>query len=254
MARKKTGEKALTKTESNEKKDQEHIVERSAGNETAIESIVDAKALMQSVEEMLTKLEEHKEFKELVGKFDKKSKDFKLQDILEQNRKLFELVKQVQKERDEYLALLQRFKADFENYKKRAQKQAENNMRLSSEKIISKIFGPIEDLDRAIQFAQKNNQDNVPLEGLTIIYQKLTRILEDEGVKIINPSKGEKFDPRYHEAIVTDHSGTHDPDKVVQTIEKGYMLNNRVLRAAKIMVSAEKEQESGNTSQEPNES
>ncbi|RLI68093.1 MAG: nucleotide exchange factor GrpE [Candidatus Gerdarchaeota archaeon] len=249
MGRKKAGEKALTKANNKENKEKEAVTEPPTKGESD-EVQKQQEKLLAVVEETLAKVEERKELKELITKFDKKAKDFKFKDIIEQNAQLLEAVKNAEKERDDYLALLQRFKADFENYKKRAQKQAETNVRFSSEKIISKIFEPIEDIDRAIKFAQKNNHDTVPLEGLTIIYQKLSRILEDEGVKIINPVEGEKFDPRFHEAIVTDRSGRFEPDKVVKTIERGYMLNDRVLRAAKIMVSAETAPES---SQEQNE-
>jgi len=143
--------------------------------------------------------------------------------------------------RDEYLAISQRFKADFENFKRRSQKQAENNVRYSSERIISKIFEPIEDVDRAIKFAKEKQLDTIPLDGVEIIYNKLARILEDEGVTLITPNPGEDFDPNFHEAVCVDPVGKEKPGKVVQTLEKGYKMKDRVLRAAKIMVSAEQD-------------
>ena len=94
-----------------------------------------------------------------------------------------------------------------------------------------------------MKFANNNDQGTVPLDGLEIIHGKLVRILEDEGVTLINPEIGEKFDPRFHEAISIDPSGKHEPNLVVQLFEKGYKIKERVIRAAKVMVSTEKETE-----------
>lgn len=149
---------------------------------------------------------------------------------------------QAKKEKDEYLATLQRFKADFENYKKRAQKQADSNIRYSSERILDKILAPIENIDRAIKFAKDNEEETVPLEGIEVIYGKLLRVLEEEGVAIINPLEGEKFDPYYHEAVCVDATGKFEPELIVQLIERGYKIKEKVMHTAKVMVSIEKEE------------
>ena len=204
--------------------------------------IIENDKTISEVEKMIQILEENKELKKIIAEFDKKSKDFKFKDILELDKKMIVEAEKATKERNDYLLLLQRFKADFENYKKRSLKQVNNNIQFSSERIISKIFEPIEDVDRAIKFAEEKNHDFVPLEGLQIIHSKLTRILEDEQVTIIEPKQGDDFDPRYHEAICIDPTGEHKPGEIVQLLEKGYKLKGRVLRAAKIMVGAEKEE------------
>ncbi len=194
------------------------------------------------VEEIINALEKDPKIEKLIKELDKKLDSISLKDILVSNKQMIEETKQAKKEKEEYLSTLQRFKADFENYKKRAQKQADDNVRFSSERILNKIFEPIENIDRAINFAQEKDQDFIPLEGLQIISDQLKRVLEEEGVSMINPQQGDKFDPYYHEAVCVDSSGNFESGIVVQLLEKGYKIKERVMNAAKVMVSTEKEE------------
>ena len=198
--------------------------------------------IVTEVEEIIKAMEKDPKTGKLIKELDKKLDGISLKDILIANKKMIEETHQAKKESEEYLSTLQRFKADFENYKKRAQKQADNSVRYSSEKILNKILNPIENIDRAIKFAKENKQESVPLEGISIIYEKLVRVLEEEGVAIINPQQGEKFDPHYHEAVCVDPSGKYDPGVVVQLLDKRYKIKEKVIHAAKVMVSAEKEE------------
>ncbi|HUU76944.1 MAG TPA: nucleotide exchange factor GrpE [candidate division Zixibacteria bacterium] len=195
------------------------------------------------IQETLNKIKKNSKAKKMIAELEKEIKGFNLEELLESDEKLLSEAISAKKERDEYLALLQRFKADFENYKKRAQKQEETNVRVSSEKILTKIFPPIEDLKRAIKFSEENNQNTVPLEGISIIHNKLQRVMEDEGVMLIDPHCGEAFDPKFHEAIVVDESGTYETDQIVKSYEMGYKIKDRVIRAAKVMVAIDKEEE-----------
>ena len=195
------------------------------------------------LDQLMDKINQNDKAKKLIKELGKLIDDFSLEDILLNDLKLQDKILQAQKERNEYLELLQRFKADFENYKKRAQKQEDNNVRVSSERIISKIFDPFEDISRVVKFAEDNNNDTVPLDGITIIYNKLLRIMEDEGLVFIDPKPGESFDPKYHEAVCLDESGNQEPNKVVQKFDKGYKIKEKVVKAAKVMVSSEKEEE-----------
>ncbi len=225
-------------TDNKEKKNETELNDNNIAKET---EITKDSQLISEIEAMIDKLETDSSAKKLIKEFDKKIKDFSLKELLVANKKMLLEVEQANKERDEYLSILQRFKADFENYKKRAQKQEINNVRYSSEKVLSKIFEPIEDIDRALKFAEESNLETVPFEGISIIHGKLLRVLEDEGVTLINPKKGNTFDPYYHEAISIDPSGNHEPGLVVKLFEKGYKIKDRVVRAAKVMVSTEQE-------------
>ncbi len=201
---------------------------------------------LSRIQEILKKIDETPKAKKLLKEFDGQFKDISIKDILETDDKLQEEILKVKKERKEYLDSLQRFKADFENYKKRAQKQEESNIRYSSDRILSKVFEPIDDLSRIIDFAIKNKENKVPLDGLEMTYKKLVKILEEEGVSIINPQPGDIFDPKYHEAICVDNSDRFRANEIVQQFEKGYKIKDRVIRASKVMVSSEEKNEKNN--------
>jgi molecular chaperone GrpE len=221
------------------------------------EEIIDEKtedtAIQIEVQDLMQKINNNKKLRSIIEKFDKASEDISLEEILTKNLEMLEEVKKANKDRDEYLSILQRYKADFENYKKRTENKANYNIQLSSERILSKIFEPIEDINRALNFAQENKQETIPKDGIEIIYNKLSRVLQDEGVEEINPKQGEMFDPKYHEALCLDHSGKFDPDLIVQVFERGYKAKERVLRAAKVMISAAKPKETSEESEEVSE-
>lgn len=205
-------------------------------------SETEEETVVSEVEEIINAMEKDSKTGKLIKELDKRLDGISLKDILIANKKMITETKQAKKEKEEYLATLQRFKADFENYKKRAQKQADNSVRYSSERILDKILAPIENIDRAIKFAKDNEVETIPLDGIEVIYERLMRILEEEEVGIINPNEGDKFDPNYHEAVCVDATGKYEPELVVQLIEKGYKIKEKVLHTAKVMVSIEKEE------------
>jgi len=221
--------------------EKQEIIEETIETEIPSETEDNDLEAISRIQEILKKIDETPKAKKLLKEFDGQFKEISIREILETDEKLQEEIIAVKKERKEYLDSLQRFKADFENYKKRAQRQEESNIRYSSERILSKVFEPIEDLSRIIEFAQKNNEEKVPLEGIEMTFNKLLRILEDEGVSIINPKPGDSFDPQYHEAVCVDNSGKFGANKIVQQFEKGYKIKDRVIRASKVMVSSEEE-------------
>jgi molecular chaperone GrpE len=216
---------------------------KSSENQEITEDILETEdndtETISKVQEILKKIDETPKAKKLLKEFDSQFKEISIREILETDEKIQEEILAVKKERKEYLDSLQRFKADFENYKKRAQKQEESSIRYSSERILSKVFEPIEDMSRIIDFAKKNNDDKVPLDGIEMTFNKLLRILEDEGVSIISPKPGDSFDPQYHEAVCVDNTGKFGANKVTQQFEKGYKIKDRVIRASKVMVSTE---------------
>ena len=208
--------------------------------------------VLSETEKFIQELESDPKVAKLIKEFDKHVKDFDLKKLIDNEKLMMEKVEQANKEKDEYLDLLQRFKADFENYKKRAQKLSDNSVQLSSERIVSKVIEPVDDLSRIVNFALEKESDIAPLEGIQIVYNKLLRILVDEQVAIIEPKIGTEFDPRFHEAIVVDNSGKHQPGMVVQLLEKGYKIKDKIIRAAKVMVSNEAIQQETKTKEEEN--
>ena len=206
--------------------------------------------VLSETEKLIQELEADPKVAKLIKEFDKHVKNFDLKKLIDNEKKMLEKVEQANKEKDEYLDLLQRFKADFENYKKRAQKLSDNSVQISSERIVSKVIDPVEDLSRIVNFASDKESDIVPLEGIEIVYNKFLRILNDEEVTVIDPKIGSEFDPRIHEAILVDNSGNHKPGMIVQLLEKGYKIKDKIIRAAKVVVSAEAIQQETETKEE----
>ena len=139
------------------------------------------------------------------------------------------------KEKDvsaELTDILQRTQAEFENYKKRVDKEKQEFVKYSKAEIIQKLL-PIID---TFEIALKNNKDNEKfVKGMDMVYAQLISLLHSEGLKPIE-SLGKKFDPYLHEAMLKEKS-EKDEGTVLEELQKGYMLNDKVLRHSKVKVS-----------------
>jgi molecular chaperone GrpE len=233
----------MNKTKANDlpnQKDEEKNLEKQQQQQEEASKAQKQAKLAAQIEQLIQK----PELKELLSKLNKKIDAFDLEQIIESEKELLDDLAETTKQRDEYLRLLQQYKADFENYKKRIEKRNKSNIQFYTEKIIKRIFEPIEDLSRVIEFAEERQQEEIPLEGITLIHQKLERILDDENVEVIRPKPGDTFNPRYHEAVCVDPTGKYEAGKVSRLLEKGYCINNRVVEAAKVMVAEEQQKTS----------
>lgn len=130
--------------------------------------------------------------------------------------------------KNKYLYLM----AEFENAKKWAQKDKEDTIKTANEKIIKSLIGLIDDFERSIKYIDGENR-----EGVLLIYDKFVRLLESNNVECINPSEGELFDESCHEAVIA-RPAEREEDKgiILECVEKGYTLNNKVIRYAKVIV------------------
>ena len=128
----------------------------------------------------------------------------------------------------------QRERADFLNYKKRIER---DNLQLSARitgDVIKKYLSVQDDLERALKAVPDTAQEAAWLEGIDLIYRKLQNILDTEGVKSI---PAETFDPNWHEAISHEPSQEHASGEIIEIVQKGYMLGDRVLRPAQVRVA-----------------
>jgi molecular chaperone GrpE len=152
----------------------------------------------------------------------------------EEQNPMLELEEKITALNDKYLRLY----SDFENYRKRTAKEKIDLINSGNASLLKKVLPVIDDFERAI-VSNEDVQDPALLkEGFNLIYNKLQRILEAEGVKKME-STGEPFDVEFHEAITNIPA----PDKslvgkVIDTTEKGYFLNDNVLRYAKVVVGS----------------
>ncbi len=140
---------------------------------------------------------------------------------------------EVQKNWDLYL----RQRADMENLRKRAKKEKEDMARFGNENIIREIVPVLDNLERAVEHAkQENSGGETLLQGVEMTLNMFTKGLEKFGVKPFD-SIGETFDPSRHEAMGQLESADQEPNTVLQEMQKGYLLNDRLLRPALVMVA-----------------
>ena len=139
---------------------------------------------------------------------------------------------------DEYLAGLQRERAEFANYRRRTSEEREATLGLANEDLIRKVLALADDFDLAIDARPPAIATEPWVEGVAAIDRKLRTLLESEGVKQIDASPGRPFDPREHEAIATVPGTGREEGQIVEEIRRGYRLRDRVVRPALVAVAA----------------
>jgi len=130
---------------------------------------------------------------------------------------------------------LLRLGAEFENYKKRVQKETSDLIKFGNESLLKAVLPILDNLERAIDHGKKMNENGPLLQGVEIILRQFLTILERFGVKPV-AARGESFDPEKHEAVSLAESD-QEPNRVISELEKGYLLHERLLRPAKVLVS-----------------
>ncbi len=144
-----------------------------------------------------------------------------------------------QEAKDNHDRLL-RVSADFENYKKRSAREMEGLRKFANESLIKEMLPVVDNLERAIDSSNNNGgTKNSIVEGVDMTLMEILKILEKFGVKPIE-SLGETFDPGFHEAVMQQESEDHAENTVLQEFQKGYMINDRLLRPAMVVVSKSK--------------
>ena len=142
------------------------------------------------------------------------------------------LLADVSRERDEYLALAQRAKADFENYRKRSARDAADAERRGKAVLARELLPSIDNLERALAAADEGSE---VARGVALVHGELQATLGRAGVESYDPV-GERFDPNLHEAIST-RADDAEAGVVVETLERGYRLDGALLRPARVIVS-----------------
>ena len=138
---------------------------------------------------------------------------------------------------DEYLAALQRERAEFLNYKRRTAEEREAMLGLANESLLSKVIAIADDFDRAVDAKPAEIADHAWVEGMAAIDRKLRLLLESEGVRPIDAAPGRVFDPREHDAIANVPGTDRRDGEIVEEVRRGYRLRDRVLRPALVAVA-----------------
>ena len=147
-------------------------------------------------------------------------------------KELEKTTKEAAENYDKYL----RAAAELENYRKRAARDKADAINFGNETLMRDLLPIIDSLERALEHTSSSNDFDSFVEGLKLIYDKLLRTLEKNGVERID-AVGKDFDPNFHEAVLQVESSELDDNKVVETYENGYLLNGRLLRPVKVSVS-----------------
>jgi len=147
--------------------------------------------------------------------------------------KIPEEIKLKKKKEKELTDTLQRVQADFENYKKRVEKEKKEFLQFANEELILKVLPILDNFELALMNAAEKNGEFV--KGVELIYAQLFELLEKMGLKAID-AKGYKFDPYFHEALLQEESKEED-GVVIEVLQKGYLLHDKVLRPTKVKVS-----------------
>jgi molecular chaperone GrpE len=138
---------------------------------------------------------------------------------------------------NEYVALLQRERAEFANFRRRTQEERERDLGLAGEDLIRKVLALADDFDRAIDSRPAELRDDAWAEGVAAIDRKLRQLLESEGVTAVDAAPGTRFDPRVHEAIANVPGTGRIEGEIVEEIRRGYRLRDRVIRPALVAVA-----------------
>jgi molecular chaperone GrpE len=141
----------------------------------------------------------------------------------------------LERERDEYLDLARRAQADFENYRKRAAKEAALAGQRAKSGLVRELLPVVDNLERALASAGDDEQHLA--EGVRLVHSELIAVLERNGVEQFDP-RGARFDPEEHEALSMRSEDGAESGTVLDVVEKGYRANGGILRPARVVVSS----------------
>jgi len=147
---------------------------------------------------------------------------------------------EVQAKADEYLDQWRRTAAEFANYKKRVEREKSEHTRYANAALITKLLPVLDDFERAFQTLPAGLSRLTWLEGIALIHRKILYILEQEGLQPIE-TEGKFFDPLLHEAVTYEETDHYEDGQIIEEVQKGYKLHDRVLRPALVRVAKKKE-------------
>jgi len=158
-----------------------------------------------------------------------KSKKSELEELRRQ-------IDNLQKEKEELFAKLQRVGADYANFQKRVPKQIADTVAYEKEKIIKTLLPALDNLEHTLQNAHSAEDVDVLIKGIQIVYDQVLDTLKSHGVEQIKAA-GEKFEPALHEAMMQRYEAEEEENIVLEEFQKGYKLNGRVIRPSKVVVN-----------------
>lgn len=147
-----------------------------------------------------------------------------------------EEIQQLQLKANENEEKYLRLYAEFENYKRRIQKENETNKTYQSQRVLTDILPTIDNIERALQIEGDDESFKSLQKGVQMVHESLLRALKDNGLEEIE-SEGQAFDPNFHQAVVQDDNPDFKSGDITQELQKGYKLKDRVLRPSMVKVN-----------------
>ncbi|MEC2160045.1 nucleotide exchange factor GrpE [Virgibacillus halodenitrificans] len=156
-------------------------------------------------------------------------------DTADEQLKLQEENEALKKEKDEVFQRMLRVQAEFDNFKKRSQREKEADRKYKSQDLVNELLPAVDNFERALQV--ETTEDNAGfVEGITMVYRQIKEALKSQGVEEID-SVDKEFDPNLHHAVMQVEEEDKEPNIIVEELQKGYVLKDRVIRPAMVKVN-----------------
>ncbi|EGQ3179017.1 nucleotide exchange factor GrpE [Staphylococcus pseudintermedius] len=139
---------------------------------------------------------------------------------------------EVDAKEEQYLRLY----AEFENYKRRIQNEAQTQKRYQAQKVLTDVLPALDNFERALKIEGDDESFNALKKGVEMVYESLLKALEDNGLEKIK-TEGDQFDPNFHQAVMQDENPDFESGQITEELQAGYQLKDRVLRASMVKVN-----------------
>ncbi|HDC9258450.1 TPA: nucleotide exchange factor GrpE [Staphylococcus aureus] len=195
------------------------------------ESTVEETNVKQNIDDSVEQAEESKGHLQDEA-IEETSDENVIEEIDPKNQKINELQQLADENEEKYLRLY----AEFENYKRRIQKENEINKTYQAQRVLTDILPAIDNIERALQIEGDDETFKSLQKGVQMVHESLINALKDNGLEVIK-TEGEAFDPNIHQAVVQDDNPDFESGEITQELQKGYKLKDRVLRPSMVKVN-----------------
>lgn len=195
------------------------------------ESTVEETNIKQNIDDSVEQAEESKGHLQDEA-IEETSDENVIEEIDPKDQKINELQQLADENEEKYLRLY----AEFENYKRRIQKENEINKTYQAQRVLTDILPAIDNIERALQIEGDDETFKSLQKGVQMVHESLINALKDNGLEVIK-TEGEAFDPNIHQAVVQDDNPDFESGEITQELQKGYQLKDRVLRPSMVKVN-----------------
>ncbi|HCU8832788.1 TPA: nucleotide exchange factor GrpE [Staphylococcus aureus] len=195
------------------------------------ESTVEETNIKQNIDDSVEQAEESKGHLQDEA-IEETSDENVIEEIDPKDQKINELQQLADENEEKYLRLY----AEFENYKRRIQKENEINKTYQAQRVLTDILPAIDNIERALQIEGDDETFKSLQKGVQMVHESLINALNDNGLEVIK-TEGEAFDPNIHQAVVQDDNPDFESGEITQELQKGYKLKDRVLRPSMVKVN-----------------